>query len=129
MPAFNSTDFHPPAPIALVEVRESRSLVLLPNISMLVDTGADVSLLPRASITSLLPTSSELPLYELEAFDGTKSYAPAINCEVRFLGKLFRGQFLVIDGHYEVLGRNILNNLTIAFHGLALFWEEIHPQK
>ena len=41
---------------------------------MLLDTGADVSLLPRSHFQSLtLPDAQQ---YELEAFDGTRSTAP-----------------------------------------------------
>jgi len=37
------------------------------------------------------------------AFDGTKSTSPAIVAELQFLGKSFRGQFLLIDGWHGVL--------------------------
>ncbi|CAN5507399.1 hypothetical protein BH09PLA1_BH09PLA1_20110 [soil metagenome] len=62
--------------------------------------------------------------YELEAFDGTKSSAPAINTELHFLGKSFRGQFLLIDGWHRVLGRNVLNNLSLLFDGPSGKWME-----
>jgi len=65
------------------------------------------------------------PEYELEAFDGAKSRAPVVQLEVRFLGKSFRGQFLVIDGQHGVLGRNILNNVSLLFDGPSLRWDEL----
>jgi hypothetical protein len=88
---------------------------------MLLDTGADVSLLPRAHVSSL--ASSGAPLYELEAFDGTKSTAP-VTAELMVLGKSFRGQFLVVDGWHGVLGRNVLNNLVLVLDGPSRTWSE-----
>jgi hypothetical protein len=91
------------------------------DIPMLLDTGADVSLLPR-SLASLASPDAER--YELVAFDGAKSTAPAVIAELQFLGKSFRGQFLVIDGWYGILGRNILNNLSILLDGPSQKWLE-----
>lgn len=109
MPAYDSTSFRPPAPVALVTVRSPATGREVSNVSMLLDSGADVSLLPREPIANLIDLPHTLPEYELEAFDGTTSRAPMVQLEVIFLGKSFRGQFLVIDGKHGVLGRNILN--------------------
>ena len=89
---------------------------------MLLDTGADVSLLPRSQVAGL--ASPDAKQYELEAFDGTKSTAPAITVELQFLGKSFRGQFLLIDGWHGILGRNVLNNLSLLFDGPSRKWVE-----
>jgi hypothetical protein len=89
---------------------------------MLPDTGADVSLLPRSHASSLV--SPDAKQYELEAFDGTKSSAPAVTAELQFLGKSFRGHFLVSDTWHGVLGRNVLNNLSLRFDGPNRSWME-----
>jgi hypothetical protein len=81
-----------------------------------------VSLLPRSHVATLV--SPDAKQYELEAFDGTKSTAPAIAAELQFLGKLFRGQFLLIDGWHGVLGRNVLNKLSLLLDGPAGKWTE-----
>ena len=119
-----STGFQPPAPVAIVEVRSRDSGASVSNVTMLLDSGADVSFLPRASIANLVDFDQALPQYEVEAFDGTRSAAPALSLELRFLGKSFRGQFLVINQSYGVLGRNILNNLSLVFDGPALAWRQ-----
>ena len=124
MPAYDFTAFHPPTPVALVTVRSTAPEATIPNVSMLLDSGADVSLLPREAIIQLIETGQELPQYEIESFDGTKSFSPAIQAEVQFLGKSFRGQFLVIDGRHGILGRNILNAVSLLFNGPALSWYE-----
>jgi hypothetical protein len=92
------------------------------DVPMLLDTGADVSLLPRSLVSP--PASPDAKEYELEAFDGTKSTAPAVTAEIQFLGKSFRGQFLLIDNWHGVLDRNVLNNLSLLFDGPSRKWAE-----
>ena len=60
----------------------------------------------------------------LEGFDGSRSFAPAVSAELKLLGKSFRGQFLLVDGWHGVLGRNVLNNLTLLFDGPRAQWGE-----
>ncbi len=122
MPAYDAARFDPPAPLALVIVKSEQLGMVIPDVPMLLDTGADVSLLPRAHVASL--ASPDAQQYELEAFDGTKSTAPAITAELRFLGKSFRGQFLLIEGWHGVIGRNVLNNLSLLLDGPSRQWTE-----
>jgi hypothetical protein len=124
MPAYDSANFRPPAPVANVTVRSMVSGATISNVPMLLDSGADVSLLPREPIAELIATDDELQKYELEAFDGTKSFAPAVQLELQFLDKKFRGQFLIVDGHHGILGRNVLNAISLLFDGPALAWME-----
>lgn len=122
MQAYDAARFDPPAPLALVTIKSPRLGIDIRDVPMLLDTGADVSLLPRLLVAPLV--SPQAKQYELEAFDGTKSTAPAINAELIFLGKSFRGQFLLIDGWHGVLGRNVLNNLSLLFDGPSRKWAE-----
>jgi hypothetical protein len=69
MPAYDAARFQPPAPLAFVAVKADGPGLVVENVPMLLDTGADVSLLPRAQLASLL--TIDAPQYELEAFDGT----------------------------------------------------------
>jgi hypothetical protein len=122
MQAYDAARFDPPAPLALVTVKSEELGIVIHDVPMLLDTGADVSLLPRSHVGSLI--SAEGKHYELEAFDGTKSTAPAITAELQFLGKSFRGQFLLIEAWHGVLGRNLLNNLSLLFDGPSRKWME-----
>lgn len=124
MPAYDSTGFRPPAPVALVTVRSLETNQEVTDVPMLMDTGADVSLLPRELIADLPELKAESRQYELEAFDGTRSWAPVAQVELLLLGKSFRGQFLVVDGRHGIVGRNILNALSLAFDGPARTWRE-----
>ena len=95
---------------------------------MLLDTGADVTLLPRTAVEPLLSDLTDLPSYKLIGFDGNRSTAQAVNLEIRFNKKLFRGQFLLTDEPHGVLGRNILNSLSLHFDGPTLTWKEATRQ-
>src|SRR4051794_25235230 len=117
MPAYEAARFDPPAPLALVTVKSEQLDIVIHDVPVLLDTGADVSLLPRSHVVSLISPGAKQ--YELEAFDGTRSTAPAVTVEVQFLGKSFRRQFLLVEGWHGVLGRNVLNNLSLLFDGPA----------
>jgi hypothetical protein len=124
MPTYDATGFDPPAPVARVTVRQPADGALVSNVPLLIDTGADVSLLPAAPIHSLVVGHESESQFELEGFDGTRSFAPAVRLELHLLGKVFRGQFLVIEQDFGVLGRNVLNALSLQLDGPALIWNE-----
>ncbi len=97
---------------------------------MLIDSGADVSFLPRQPIADIIDKSQQSDQYEVEAFDGTRSRAAVAELEVLFLGKSFSGQFLLLDAPYGYLDRNILNNISLRqlkASGSALYGR--HPKR
>ncbi len=124
MPAYDATLFDPPAPLAMVIVRSPTTGVSVDNVGMLIDTGADVTILPRAPVRHLVETAELAGRYELEGFDGARSHASAVRLELQFLGKVFRGQFLIVDGSHGILGRNVLNSLSLIMDGPNLIWRE-----
>lgn len=129
MPAYDSTAHRPPAPVALVSVRLLNGTVTVSNVPMLIDSGADVSLLPMEFVGTLIELASITAQYEVEGFDGTKSLADALQFELQFLGKSFKGQFLVANSACGILGRNILNCISILLDGPALAWSEQPKRK
>lgn len=124
MPAYETKLFEPPAPIAQVTVRSPRTDGSVADVTMLIDTGADVTLLPRTHIVSLLGGAQEGEAYELVGFDGARSFADSVRLELYFLGRVFRGQFLLIDQDHGILGRNILNAIPLLLDGPKLQWDE-----
>jgi hypothetical protein len=46
MPKYNTEHFDPPAPVAYVTLRNPATGALLSDVPMLIDTGADTTLLP-----------------------------------------------------------------------------------
>jgi hypothetical protein len=53
MPAYDAVRFQPPAPLALVTLRNPETGSVGTDVPMLLDTGADVSLVPRPALESL----------------------------------------------------------------------------
>jgi hypothetical protein len=66
--------------------------------------------------------------FELMGFDGIISTAPVAQLELAFADKRFRGQFLIIDQEWGILGRNILNAMAILLDGPHLMWR-IDPNR
>ena len=124
MPTYDTTRFEPPAPLAFVTLRNSNNGVTLPDVPMLLDTGADVTLVPQPTIQLLGLTSAQDKFYELSGFNGGISLAAVVQLDLLFLGRTFRGQFLLIDQEYGILGRNVLNSIALLLDGPHLNWEE-----
>jgi hypothetical protein len=124
MPAYDANWFDPPAPLAEVSVRNPQTGTILPDVPMLLDSGADVSLIPRSCIEQLGLELIADSIYELMGFDGTTSLAPVVQTELLFLDRTFRGQFLVLDQEWGILGRDILNLVPIWLNGPELTWSE-----
>ena len=88
---------------------------------MLLDTGADISALPKGVVDALaLPAGDRT--YEVMAYDNTVQECSTVRGEVVFMRGHFKGQFIVVDQHVGVLGRNILNHLVVTLDGPGLEW-------
>ncbi len=97
MPAYDRGRFAPPAPVAIVVVRHSDGGSSVSDVPMLIDSGADVTLIPKSAIGPLGLVGTE-QRYKLVAFDGTTSESEAVQADLVFLNKRFRGQYLSIEG-------------------------------
>ena len=96
---------------------------MIPDVSLLIDTGADVTLLPLGAVNAAGIEQIDAS-YELAAFDGRSISVGAVRAELLMLGRTFRGQFLVIDQEVGILGRNILNALALLLDGPHQTWSE-----
>jgi len=90
MPAYDSTRFSPAAPVALVTLSNPENGVTKVGVAMLLDTGADVTLLPQ-SAAGELGLSNSASSYELIGFGDRSITAHAVRAEMVFLGLTFRG--------------------------------------
>jgi len=124
MMTYNAESFNPPAPVAEVTLRNPQSRKAINRVPMLLDSGADVSLVPSVFVSRLGINTASNEAYELMGFDGTISVASVVRLEMLFVGKTFRGRFLLIDQEAGVIGRDILNLLTLVFDGPNLRWYE-----
>ena len=124
MPAYDADRFDPPAPVAHVTLRHPVTGVSLSDVPMLMDSGADVTLLPRESVEKLGIAPIADKVYELQGFDGSLQLAEMVQLELVFLRKRFKGQSLLIDQPIGILGRNILNAVTLLLDGPNTQWNE-----
>lgn len=127
MTPYDASRFDPPAPLAAVSLRHPGTGLTLADVRMLIDSGADVTLVPQASVNQLGVTVNAGEAYELMGFDGSRSTAQAAQLELLFLRRTFRGRFLLIDQEWGILGRDVLNHLPILLNGPQLSWGE-QPQ-
>jgi predicted aspartyl protease len=117
MPSYDASDFDPPAPVARVVLRNSHSGATLSDVPLLLDTGADVTLLPRTAVERLGVPLLPDQRYELMSFDGSKSFAPVVMLDLLFLRRAFRGRYLLIEAERGILDRDILNQVTLLLDG------------
>ena len=124
MPTYDASHFDPPAPVAYVTLRNPHSGVTVSDVQLLVDTGADVTLLPRTAVERLgVPLLAD-QRYELMGFDGSKSFAPVVILDMLFLRRAFRGRYLLTKAECGILGRDILNHVTVLLDGPRQQWAE-----
>jgi len=124
MPPYDSTWFSPAAPLARVTLRNPANNATRQSVPMLLDTGADVTLIPREAAGPMGLTATPAQSYELVGFDGSITLAPVVQLELVLGRRAFRGQFLLVDQPWGIIGRNILNALSLYLDGPRLIWEE-----
>jgi len=124
MPDYDSENFDPPAPVAYVILRNPATGISLSDVPMLIDTGADATLVPQESVEQLRIEVDENTLFEVQEFEGETKFVKTTRLELVFLKRKFTGQFLLIDQPMGILGRNILNSISITFDGPRSKWDE-----
>ena len=113
---------NPPAPVAVVSVRDPRrgsTVRTVRNVPMLIDSGSDVSLVPRTSFDELNLEIDPNAGYELEGFDGRRTMAQVAQLDLIFVEKAFRGKYVIIDSNMGILGRDVLNHVAVLLDVLA----------
>jgi hypothetical protein len=122
--AYDDEGFAPPAPVARVLLKNPDSGAAWLDAPMLIDSGADVTLVPHEALERLGAALVPDRRYELLGFDGRSSFAPVVHLELVFCRRTFRGQFLVVEQPCGVLGRNVLNAIPLLLDGPHLSWDE-----
>jgi predicted aspartyl protease len=124
MLAYDANRFNPPAPLARITLRDQKSGTTLSDVLMLIDTGADVTLVPQVTVNQLGVSVDPTQGYELIGFDGNTSVAQVVELDLIFLKRTFRGRLLIIDQEVGILGRDILNHVPLLLDGPTLSWNE-----
>jgi hypothetical protein len=117
MPSYDASSFDPPAPLARITIRIPNNGATLSGVPMLLDSGADVTLVQRSIVDQLGAIIDANTIYEVYAFDGTVSSALAVELDLIFLDRSFRGRFLLTDDEIGILGRNVLNQISLLLDG------------
>lgn len=123
MPAYDHELFSPPAPSAQIKLRNPITNITITDVPMLIDSGADITLLPQFAIDFIGAEQDENATYELAGFDGRVSRVNAVIVDLIFLRKIFKGQYLIINQDHGLIGRDILNQLILTLNGPALNWD------
>ena len=90
---------------------------------MLLDTGADVSIVPEP-VLQALRAEKLAAVYEIEYLEGTApDTLAAAHLQMQWFGLKFTGRFLVTAAPYGVVGRNILNRVVLVLDGPAQRWD------
>ena len=121
---YEATHFDPPAPVVLVTLFDPQSRTSVREVPLLLDSGSDVTLLPRGAVERLGVAVSVDQDHQLEGFDGNRSYAASAVLAMICLQRGFHGLFLLVEDDCGVLGRNILNKLTLLLDGPRQRWSE-----
>lgn len=124
MSEYDSENFDPPAPVAHVTLRNPATGDVLTNIPMLIDTGADVTLVPSEAVEKLGIKTEENKAFEVQGYNGETTNLKSARLDLLFLNKTFKGEYLLTNRSIGILGRNILNKLRILFDGLRGEWKE-----
>jgi len=124
MPSYDREGFDPPAPLATVALLTQDRRRSLSDVAMLIDSGADVTLLPASAVGQLGLEADLRHGYGLMGFDGTKSIAKSVRCGLVLLGQVYWGTYLVIDDPCGILGRDVLNHVSLLLDGPSLSWQE-----
>lgn len=90
---------------------------------MLLDTGSDITLVPKFAVENLDLDFSKSREARLESFDGRKSMSQTVDLFLLFEEQKFRGNFPLIEEGYGIIGRNILNRFKIELDGHNLSWK------
>ncbi len=124
MPSYDALRYDPPAPVVQVTLRHSISGTTVADVLLLLDTGADITLLPRAAVERLGVKPQAGLQYELIGFDGNRSTADVVELDMIFLQKVFRGRYLLIDDDRGILGRDVLAGVSVVLNGPGQEWSE-----
>jgi hypothetical protein len=124
MPVYDAERFKPPAPVATVLLCTRDQAKTVADVPMLIESGADLTLIPRRCVRELGLRDEPIDGF-LEGFDGSTSPARVVNIEVHFLDYIFRGLFPVTEDECGILGRNVMNRLSLVLDGPRLTWPDV----
>lgn len=124
MPAYETVGFQPPAPV--IGARVVGPAGALTGVPLLLDSGADVSVVPVAAASAVGALIGP-PRTAIQFMAGQEILVDQAELAIEFMHYRFRGAFLVVQSDYGVIGRNVLNALVLALDGPRLEWSIAGP--
>lgn len=126
MTTYDGQHYQPPAPVTSLTLRtlDGRDLTVS-NVPALIDTGADLTLLPRWAVEQLGLTPQADGSVQLAWFDGSTRSAETVELEASFSGGRFQGRYALVDQPHGIVGRNLLNHFRLLFDGPARTWQRV----
>lgn len=125
MNSYDALRHDPPAPVAQVTLRNTNNSAATAECILLLDTGADVTLLPRSAVARIGVKPESGSQYQLTGFDGSTTFASVAVADMIFLNRVYRGKYLLIEQEEGVLGRDVLNHLLILLNGPKQEWSQV----
>ena len=118
-----SSSYDPPAVLAKVALKKVEGGERLRDVKMLVDTGSDITLLPKSDLLKLHFDPDKVETVSLIAFDGSIVQSETYFLQIDFLGQRFTGNYCAMDDPVGILGRDVLNKVSIILDGPNLEWD------
>ncbi len=125
MATYNNTLFDPPAPFVHIRLRNRLTDQVWTDVPMLLDSGADVTLIPRKVIEIIGVIPIQDMHFAVSGYDSQVSELDVVTVELTFCRRRFYGQYLLTDESWGILGRNVLNRIALVFDGPNLQWDEL----
>lgn len=113
--------FDPPAPVAFVRLIHPQTGAVAENVPMLVDSGADITVLPESAAGLLGVEVVDEVLTKV--FDGSIVPTKVVEVDLKLGKGRFPGRYLLASCDVGLLGRDVLNELVVELHGPTLFWQ------
>ena len=123
MSAYDSIHFRPPAPTASVSfINPINNALTIDNVNMLLDTGADSSIVPLG-VVNALRCEFEDAVWEVTSIASEELLVLRSAKLQMHLGRYkFNSSFLVASVDIGVIGRNLLNLVRVRLDGPAQDW-------
>jgi predicted aspartyl protease len=113
-----------PAPFAQVELADPVSCVAQDGVIMLLDSGADVTVLPPWAAEKIGLRPDPVKRLEVSSYDGRQSVRAVVQAKMRLGTFVFRIECILHDEDQVagVIGRDVLNHLCLTLDGPERRW-------